>query len=662
MTGAASPGRGGGDVIRQLASAHASYLLFPGDTEQPAFRSAAERVAATAETALTGGPVHAQVRSARFHTRDGELRHDETVERLGLACFDRLIEHLRVHAVPSPDELAAFSELLSLPVDEVMDRGGASAVLRAMGVTSIAVGEAREDEDDAAELEGLTADQLLLWEQLQDPGSLAAALMIEGMPGEPAAAAHDLYVRFRAIEGILPTRLAARRDFFVRIRQVLSHLPNAVDREFHAIVLTRLASERFAMSFGVNLTDQELVDTLFDLSAYGGPDPMDLGRRIVAMTDRKGAVLDLIAAHGNAVTSELATMAEGESATLVALALSEANEAVRTAVADVLAEQLVDASSADAVAVRELYPDSEEDRRTLALASFRDYLAAEDRRVSVDRVLDVWAGAVRSALVAGDERLVDRLLDVLETAIPPDADVFKRHAAARARAAVATPELVRTLLGRRGEDVPVESVAVPLLRFGADALEAVLDVLAVEESASSRSGLTGLAAALAPGHLDALAGRIDDDRWYVVRNLVTIMGRLGPDDDALVVLVGLVDHADPGVRREVVRSLVACAGEAAVPYLRRMATDPAATVATAARQALAGVRADVAARALADLARHGTGGEERRAVLDALAGHPSPEVPDLLADLASRQAGPRLPGPLRRHARRLARSRTASGR
>ena len=657
MTGASART---GDLVRHLASAYVSYLLFPGDTSQPAFRSAVERVAASADVATAGGPYHVSIRSARFHGDDGEVRHDETLERLAFACFDRRIEHLRVHAVPAADELATFSEFLTLPIDEVLRRGGAAAVMRAMGITSITVGELATDED-TEDLDDLTPDQVLLWEQLQDPGALAATLMIEGMPADAAASAHDLYVRFRAIEEILPARLTARRDFFVRIRQVLAHLPVAVGREFHAIVLTRLATERFAMSFGVNLTDQELVDVLFDLADYGGPDPQELGRRIVSLTDRKGSVLDLIEAHRDAVGSELTSLTEGEGATLVALALAEADDEVRTAVADALAGQLVDASDDDVVALRELFPSSEEDVRTLALLALRDYLAAEDRRVSVDRVLTVWSAAVRTATIAGDDELVERLLDGVATAIPEEADVFKRDAAARARAAVPTPELVRALLARRQEDESAESVAPPLARFGSGALAAVLDVLTVEETASGRSGLIALAAALAPGHLDELTERVDDDRWYVARNIVTILGRVGPSPEAVPTLAGLVHHPDPAVRREVVRSLVACAGADAAPYLRRMADDASAQVATAAVHALAGIRSGLAARALADLVARGEG-EERRLALDALATHPSGEVPGLLGELAARGADPRLPGPLRRQARRLARSRAGGGR
>lgn len=658
MTGAGARTRVDDDLVRQLASAYASYRLFPGEPEQAAFQGAVERVHAAARAALATGPLHAEIRSARFHTASGEVRHDETLDRLGLACFDRRIEHLHLHAVPTADELAAFSEFLTLPIDEVADRGGAGAVLRALGVTSITVGEIGEDEDDAPELDDLSPDQRRLWEQLQDPGTLAASLLIEGMPSDPAAAAHDLYVRFRAIEGILPSRLTARRDFFVRIRQVFDHLPVAVGREFHAIVLTRLSSERFAMSFGVNLTDQELVDVLFDLAEYGGPDPLELARRIVALTDRKPSVLELVESHRDAVDAGLAAIAERDGATLVALNLAEANASVRSAVADALADQLVDAAGEDAVAIRELFPDSAEDRRSLSLQAFQDYLTVEDRRVTIDRVLGVWAAAARSAMLAGDEPLVDQLLRTVDVAVPAEADVFKRDAVARASASVATPELVRSLVVRRPEGIPAESLAPLLARFGAGALEAVLDVLAGEDAASVRSGLIALAGALAPGHLDVLLGRIDDDRWYVVRNLVTIIGRAGPDPDALPTLARLVGHPDPTVRRELSRSLVACAGADAVPYVRRLTGDATPEVAAAARRALAGVSADVAARALADVVRRGDGADDRRAVLAALASHPSAEVPELLADLASRSSEPRLPGPLRRQARRLARSRT----
>ncbi|MBW3659157.1 MAG: HEAT repeat domain-containing protein [Actinobacteria bacterium] len=645
--------RPGEDLLRQLASAHASYRLFPEDPGQPAFQAAVDRVRNSARTVLVDGDFHARIESARFLVHDEQVRSDETLDRFALACFERRIEHVHVHDVPSVDDLVILSDFLMRPIEEVIERGGARLLLEQAGLRSISVGDfAPEEEEEDPELAALDPDQRLLWDQLQDPAGLAASLLVGGMSPDPANAAQNLYARFRAIEEILPTRLTARRDFFLNIRQVFSHLPQAVGREFLAIVLTRLQSERFAMNFGVHLTDQELVDILFDLAAHGGPDPQDLGRRVVALTDRHPSVLELVLARQVADKATLEDLPHDEAASLVSLALAEGEDEIRSAAADALAGQLVDAASEDATAIREVWPVSDSDHRMLALFSLRDYLAAEDKPASLERVLGNWAECIRTAIVAGEADLVERLLQTVDSAIPADAPGFKRDTVTAAYRSIPTAELAVRMLQARPEDLPVTDLVAPLERFGAASLEAVLDALAEEETTSVRSRLLALAAALTPGNVDVIDAHIDDDRWYVVRNLVTILGRAGVGTEAVPMLGRLVDHPDAMVRREVVRSLVACAGSGAVPYLRRLATDDSAQVAAAARQGLVGIGADVAARALADLVRQDDDLELRREALDSLAAHSSTEVPDLLAELASRRGVPRLPRALRRSAKR----------
>lgn len=655
--------RPGHDLLRQFASAHASFRLFPGDPGQPAFQAAVERVQNAARTVLADGEFHARIESARFVTEAGGIRSDETLDRFALACFERRIEHLHIHDVPTSDDLVILSDFLMLPIEVVIERGGARLLLEQAGLRSITVGDfAPEEEEEDPELADLDPDQRALWDQLQDPAGLAASLLVSGMSPDPANAAHTLYARFRAIEEILPSRLTARRDFFLNIRQVLSHLPQVIGREFLAIVLTRLQSERFAMSFGIHLTDQELVDILFDLAAHGGPDPQDLGRRIVALTDRHPSVLELVHARKVAEQATLSDLPHDEAASLVSLTLAEGEDEVRTAAADALAGQLVDAASEDATAIREVWPDSDADHRMLSLFAFHDYLLAEDKPASLERVLRNWAEGVRAAIVEQDDTLAERLLEIVDKAIPPDGPLFKREVLDAAYASIPTAELAVRLLEARPEDVPASEVVAPLERFGGAGLEAVLDALAAEEATSMRSRLLALATALAPGHVDVIERRVDDDRWYVVRNLVTILGRAGVGMEAVPTLGQLADHPDAMVRRETVRSLVACAGSVAVPYLRRLATDDSAQVAAAARQGLVGIGADVAARALADLVRRADEAEVRREALEALAGHSSSEVPALLGELASRRGEPTLPRPLRRRAKRLLRAARRGGR
>ncbi len=658
MAGQGERGRAAADLIRQLASAYASYRLFPGDTEQPGFQAAVARVQTAATTVLAAGAFNVDIRSGVFRTQAGDVPGDETIDRFAMACFERRVEHLHVTAVPDAHDLASLGEVLTLPIDELE---GVRAALSARGVSSIRVGEVTPGSSDelGVDTEDLTPDQLAMWERLQDPGSLAASLIVEGLAPDIATAAQDLYRRFRTLNAVLPEELTARRDFFVRIRQVLQELPHGVQREFMATVMSRIAADDFASSFAVNLTDAELAELLIELARHGGPDPIELGKRVVAMTDRKQEVLDLVAARLTE-TGDVREMLRDVRPTMLALSKPEDETQIRQVIADQLSEGLVEATSLDASYVRELYPSTPVDERTLAFLALRDYLAVEDQRVSLERVLERWSDGTRAAAGRGDLALVDRLLDVVADLRADSGNVFKRDAVARAIASVPTPELVGELLEGARQALDVSVPRTILERFGGASLDAVLDLLATEGDRSVRAQLVALAAGLGRGEVDTFADRMDDPRWYVVRNMVTILGR-GAGRDALPVLVRVVGHPDPTVRREVVRSLVACAGSDAAPYLRRLAGDGDPSVRQAALGALTGLGADVAARALADVVRTSHHLDDRRRALEALATHPSEETVPLLRDLASRRARPRIPRALRKQARKLARAKERSG-
>src|SRR5206468_8763232 len=70
---------------------------------------------------------------------------------------------------------------------------------------------------------------------------------------------------------------------------------------------------------------------------------------------------------------------------------------------------------------------------------------------------------------------------------------------------------------------------------------------------------------VAPQHIDTLAASVAHHEWYVVRNVIWIMGRVGPP--ALPHIRKGSSHREPRVRREAVRSLAQIGGPEAVKGL-----------------------------------------------------------------------------------------------
>lgn len=654
MTTSAQRSRVAADVVRQLASAFASYRLFPDEPDQPGFRAAVGRVRYASEIALATGSFHVEVRQGRFQTADGPIDGDETIDRFALACFDRGIEHLHLRAVPEADDLVALGDLLVAPIEDVA-ADGPRAALAGRGVSAIVVGEVAPEgsHGPGIELWQLGAEELALWEGLSTPGALARRLQAETALDDPTATADELYRRFRSLHEKVPSDVAARHGLLLGARKVLSGFPPEVRRAFARAVFEGVHHEGFAADIAVDLTDAELAEMLTDLGAHGGDDPVAVAEQVVTATGRPREVIDLIAVKAGRPLPSGGGAADPPP-TLLALRRESRDTELDRAVAEALAEELSEVATEDAAYLRDMFPRTEADHRTLSLLALRDYLMVDERRVSTDRVLQRWTDAVRRAVVAGDVDQVDRLLVVTSDLSAAD-DVFKRDAGVRALASVPDMATVRALVvAGLGSDDSIHDTADRLRGFGAGALDSVLDLLAIEEDRSVRAQLVAFASELGGQDIGRITKRADDPRWYVVRNLATILGRRG-DRGGVPVLVQMLDHGEASVRREALRSLVSCARADAVPHLRRLAEDPDQGVRTAAITALGGIRTDAAARALAGIARTGGHHDDGRRAIDALAQHPAPVAHGLLAELASRRQKPRPPRALRKHAKLLAR-------
>lgn len=646
------PERLGFDLLRQLALGLSTYRLYPGELEQPAFVTASERIRDAAEAALAAGAVHFDLRAGRFHTEDGVAVDDEHAQRLASAAFARGVEHLHVRAVPTVEELAATFEVLSLPEERVAQAyGGADALLRSRGITAISVGAIAPEAGDpgALPLDQLTPAQLDVWEEFLQPEQLIDQALIDTDGLSNAARADQVYKALKRVESELPRRFGVSAEFAEGVERVVQALPKALRREFAALAMARASADPMAERYLNHLTDAELVQ-LLELVAEGGADPIDLARRLQQVVGRQATFVDLAdAMFGRAVPSST-DVAQSTRPTLAALAADADESKLKPAVADLVAQRYVATGAAEADAIRAAYPASVEELRAAGLAAFRDYVQLIEPGPMLDGPLESWRMRLREALSNRDVRAVARLVDTIATI---DAEGEKQRAIKAATKRVLDPELIADMAQWAREDGEIDDVRGLLATFDAAAVDGLLDALAAEEDRGRRAVMLGMVSDLGHGYSYLVAERLADERWYVVRNAVTILGRIG-GDGALSALVRAGGHHDPRVRREVVRSLVSAAGADAVPYLARLGDDPDEAVSRAAVGALAVMSSDAAVPALATLARNGPT-ERRRQALEALATSTLPTAIDALRALGSRSSRPRLPWSLRRFARRLAR-------
>lgn len=201
--------------------------------------------------------------------------------------------------------------------------------------------------------------------------------------------------------------------------------------------------------------------------------------------------------------------------------------------------------------------------------------------------------------------------------------------------------LVAGILRRRSDPQQMALAADYLRVVGREGAEEFAAVLAEEGDRRVRARMCQVLAAVGPSVIPALLPFLGDSRWYVVRNAVSILGRVG-DESTFLSVVNALEHAHPRVRLEAVRALGVIGGRMAVTPLIRCLADPDPSVRSAAIRALGGLRDDEAVSALYGLvAQPGLKAPDDLAIkheaINALAAIGTPRARDALVELAGRR-------------------------
>jgi HEAT repeat protein len=155
------------------------------------------------------------------------------------------------------------------------------------------------------------------------------------------------------------------------------------------------------------------------------------------------------------------------------------------------------------------------------------------RRIMVERVIEVTGGFLK---LFSDRPQGALLLKVLGS-LPEDGAI-------RAIAEVLTRE---PLAGEAQQH---------LLAFGSTAVLSLMGILDITEDREKRIHILDILAQIGRGSTDLIAKRLDDDRWYVRRNVCLILARMGDQTTMSYLLPELKDR-DPRVRFEAVRGISA---------------------------------------------------------------------------------------------------------
>jgi hypothetical protein len=149
---------------------------------------------------------------------------------------------------------------------------------------------------------------------------------------------------------------------------------------------------------------------------------------------------------------------------------------------------------------------------------------------------------------------------------------------------VSTRAMVDELVARLGKARSEEErggLRATLLHIGADTVTPLVRALVAATDLSARRAFRDALVALDQVGVPLLEDMVGDERWFVVRNMVGILGEIR-SADAIEHFRRTIEHSDARVRRETILALGKVGGEESVPLLARGLNDQEASLRAAA--------------------------------------------------------------------------------
>ena len=240
---------------------------------------------------------------------------------------------------------------------------------------------------------------------------------------------------------------------------------------------------------------------------------------------------------------------------------------------------------------------------TKALARLSDDELVERLRTgltpqNVSRVLDEVASVAEARGAQGRWEVVARVFDAFVHSEGGTNDTELRRAYTIAVRRLTKPTLIRGIAGllpRRPE--LRDALHAVFLRLGSDGAEALIDLLTSSDSLTDRRAYLAALVKIRDA-VPTLIHLLGDNRWYVVRNAIDLLGEMRAAE-AENALLEVVTHREERVRRSAATALARLGTLRSVQAVEKMATDPVPEVRAHAAQGLGGVKSSRAVGVLA---------------------------------------------------------------
>jgi HEAT repeat protein len=417
-------------------------------------------------------------------------------------------------------------------------------------------------------------------------------------------AAPDREVRTRTlVEALLSLPSELLRPFFT------DHVIPLAGREVLALNLLSQMTEDELRHMAAHLVSQESLLALSSELLEFPWEEVQRRRLVEAITSAAGA-----GEEPSLLTDETPILAADDP-----LVVELREEIIAACQPDALIERSADILVALVLSVGEDYGTSAVD----ALEEIVGEALARGRIELATRVLSTVAGAVQ----AGGARSREHVQHLA---------VLQQRLAGRTHIA-----LVGGLLRQHGSsERQLTLIAQYLSLVASEAIQEFTGLLAEERDRQVRARMCQVLAKVGPSAVPVLLDWLEDPRWFLVRNLVHVLGKIG-DESVFGPVVTLLGHPHARVRIEAVRAIAVIAPARAAAPLVNLARDADVEVQLEAIRALGALRRDEAVPILHNVAAGASVGVAdltlRREAVEALASIGTPGARDALAGLARRR-------------------------
>ncbi len=220
--------------------------------------------------------------------------------------------------------------------------------------------------------------------------------------------------------------------------------------------------------------------------------------------------------------------------------------------------------------------------------------------------------AIEFSIGRGDLQLVTSVLERMKKILDEKSEGEERKKFARKILLLTGSESIITLLGEildGGQEVE-EKVFEDFVKYlDRNAIVPFMKILGELKSIHARKVVIDALILLGTKDIATLSKGLSDSRWYVVRNIIYILRKIG-DRKAVDYLLKTVKHGDIRVKKEVIRALGELGGAGVLQSLRECLDDSDLQVRSAALKALGNIKSEAAKRIIMNKAADKTFGDK----------------------------------------------------